>query len=126
MRGGGSANRSCSASFASAKSITAVGLVRILAANRSSQSFHSADPRMVIAFGCDGLMAGLAVALVAGLAVGFLLTVAPSVAGPSYGPSIDGACATGKLGMGNGAVVFMTPVYARLNLRSSSAYAAQY
>src|SRR4051794_41915829 len=102
MRGGGSANRSCSASLASARSITAVGLVRILAANRSSQSFHSADPRIVIALGCEALMAGLAVDFVGRLAGGFLPMVGASVAGGSGGASIGGACATGEVGMGEG------------------------
>src|SRR5690349_3014737 len=65
IRGGGSSNRSCCASLARARSMAAVGFTRILAANRSSHPFHSAEPRMVMAFGWLGMI------FAAGLAAGF-------------------------------------------------------
>jgi hypothetical protein len=110
MRGGGSVNRSCSASLARARSITAVGLERIFAANASSQPFHSAEPRMVMALGC--VATGCFDDLVGRLAVGFLTTVPPSKSGPSFGPSIDRVRAVGKPGIGGAVVVSMTSVYA--------------
>jgi len=65
---------------------------------------------MVMALGCVGT--GWLDDLDTRLAVGFLATAAPWKSGPSFGLSIDGACAVGKPGMGSADVVLMPPVYA--------------
>jgi hypothetical protein len=119
MRGGGSVNRSDSANLARAKSITAVGLDRIFAANASSHPFHSADPRMVMALGC--VATGCLDKLAARLVVGFLATFIPSKTEPWSGLSIDGARAVGKPGIGGIDTVSMSPVYARRYTWSSLA-----
>ncbi len=59
--------------------------------------------------------------LAVGLAVGFLATAAPWKTGPSFGFSIDGACAVDKPGMGNADVVSMSSVYALYHAKSSDA-----
>ena len=60
---------------------------------------------MVMSLGCAPLAGAVAV----GLAVRFLATVSPSIAGPSIG----GVCADGKLGIGKLARVSMLSVSSR-------------
>jgi hypothetical protein len=75
---------------------------------------------MVMALGCVGT--GWLDDLGVRLAVGFLATAAPWETGPSFGFSIDGACAAGKPGMGSADVVLMSPVYALYYAGSSTAH----
>jgi hypothetical protein len=75
--------------------MTDVGLDRNLVANCSNQSFHSADPRMVIAFGWVPFFS----AICTGFPPAFFAMMSPHPLG-SHGPSIGEASARDKPGMG--------------------------
>lgn len=94
MGGGGSLNRPCAAGLAHPRSMTAVGLLRSLAAKSSNRPFRSAEPRTVMAFG------GVAVRLSGGLVGDLSATVPVLIIQAIVAPGIDAAGAPHKPRMG--------------------------